>query len=314
MDDTRSIVEAVQALSRCRDYPAILTVIRTYARRLVGSDGVTFVLIQDGVCNYIEEDAISPLWKGLRFPADQCVGGWVAANRTPAVIEDIFADARVPHGAYRRTFVKSLAVVPVRSEEPIGTIGAYWAVPHRATEDQLAVLQALADSVSVAWANAGLIADLRAAKDAAEGRAAENARLLAELTDQFDRRVAAEVERDRTGDRLWQAQNMDALGRTAAGLAHDFNNILTTIIGLADLLRLQLTADPDGADMAGEIVTAGERGQKLTSQLLRLARQQPFTPEVVDLNRVVADAAGLVSQVCGPRVRVMWPPARGRCG
>ncbi|MGH7795526.1 MAG: sensor histidine kinase, partial [Candidatus Binatia bacterium] len=73
---------------------------------------------------------------------------------------DIYNDHRVPLDAYKPTFVKSLAIVPIRSEEPIGAIGAYWASNHQATEAELDALQSLGDSASLAIANVKLIESL----------------------------------------------------------------------------------------------------------------------------------------------------------
>jgi GAF domain-containing protein len=70
-------------------------------------------------CYYADEDAISPLWKGQRFPLSACISGWAIINRQSVVIEDIYADERIPHDAYRPTFVKSLAIVPIRTLEPM---------------------------------------------------------------------------------------------------------------------------------------------------------------------------------------------------
>ncbi|MDY3555056.1 ATP-binding protein [Gemmata sp. JC717] len=301
-----ALVDAVHALARCRDHAAILTVVTRYVRRLVGADGATFALLTDGECRYLEEDAIAPLWKGRRFPAGSCIGGWVAAHKVPAVVPDVFSDPRVPHGAYRATFVRSLAVVPVRPEDPLGTIGAYWRAEHRATPEQVETLQALADAASVAWTNAALIRDLSAARDQAEARATENARLLTERTAQLEVQARAEAERDRLRELLQQSRKMDALGRMVAGVAHDFNNLLTVIIGFGEVL--QASAGPPTQDLAVHIVEAGLRGQALTGQLLRFARAQPFTPEPLDLNRVVADAQPLVARLVGRAVRVTLEP------
>jgi len=126
----------------------VAAVVRIVARRLIGADGVTFV-IRDGTdCHYIEEDATAPLWKGQRFPMSDCVSGWVMEHREAVVIPDIALDPRVPQQAYRPTFVKSMAMVPVG--DGIGAIGAYWAAPHDATASEMDMLAALADSAGLA--------------------------------------------------------------------------------------------------------------------------------------------------------------------
>lgn len=143
--------------ARCQE------IVRTAARRLCGADGATFVLRDGGRCYYADEDAISPLWKGQRFPLESCISGWVMNHATPVVIEDIYVDDRIPHDAYRPTFVQSLAMVPIRSSaQPIGAIGNYWSTHHRASGDEVERLQALADATAVAMTNVALWSDMEA--------------------------------------------------------------------------------------------------------------------------------------------------------
>ncbi len=127
------LVSAVQELSLARDLETVMRIVRKVARELCGADGATFVLRDGDKCFYADEDAIAPLWKGKRFPLEACISGWAMMHREAVTIEDIYADARIPHDAYRPTFVKSLAMVPIRVADPLGAIGAYWARQHRAT-------------------------------------------------------------------------------------------------------------------------------------------------------------------------------------
>jgi putative two-component system response regulator len=158
------LIDAIQALSLARSVEEIQQIVRSAARRLTGADGATFVLRDGTRCFYADEDAISPLWKGQRFPMTQCISGWAMTHRAPAVIEDIYADDRIPHDAYRRTFVKSVAMVPIRTAEPIGAIGNYWAEQHRPTGHEVALLQALADSTAVAMENVRVHEELERAR------------------------------------------------------------------------------------------------------------------------------------------------------
>ncbi|WP_271411153.1 GGDEF domain-containing protein [Pseudomonas sp. Q1-7] len=154
------LVRAIQELSLARDLDRIAEIVRSAARELVGADGATFVLRDGDRCFYKDEDAISPLWKGLRFPMETCISGWAMLNREPAVIDDIYVDPRIPHDAYRPTFVKSLVMVPIRSLAPVGAIGTYWATPRLASAREVGLLQALADSTSVAMENVRLYDEL----------------------------------------------------------------------------------------------------------------------------------------------------------
>ena len=157
------LLRAARDLAASRDVAAIAAVTRAAARELTGADGVTFVLREGDDCFYLDEEAIAPLWKGRRFPIATCVSGWVMTQGQAVVIPDVFADPRVPHDLYRQTFVKSLAMVPVRTVEPVAAIGAYWADGHHATSGELAAMTMLADSAALALDNARLYADLRAA-------------------------------------------------------------------------------------------------------------------------------------------------------
>ena len=154
------LLEVVQDLSFAHDLPTVMDIVRRAARELTGADGATFVLRDGDHCFYAEENAISPLWKGRRFPMDVCISGWVMQNCQPAVIEDIYSDERIPAEAYRPTFVKSLAMVPIRTRNPVGAIGNYWAAIRRPTDEQVRILQALADTTAVALENVRVYGEL----------------------------------------------------------------------------------------------------------------------------------------------------------
>lgn len=154
------LIEVIQELSLARTLNEVMAIVRTAARRLTNADGATFVLRDGLCCFYADEDAIGPLWKGKRFPLSACISGWAMLNKQSVALEDIYADPRIPADAYRPTFVKSLVMVPIRAAAPIGAIGTYWSQvkPHRPEDVRL--LQALADSTSIAMENVELIANL----------------------------------------------------------------------------------------------------------------------------------------------------------
>ncbi|PWU15752.1 MAG: histidine kinase [Verrucomicrobia bacterium] len=146
----RRLVNAVQELSLARSIETVMTLVRTAAREMTGADGATFILRDGDKCHYAEESAIAPLWKGQRFPMSACISGWAMLNRQCVVIEDIYEDPRIPVDAYRPTFVKSLIMVPIRPQDPLGAIGIYWAQHHLGTPDEVETLQALANTTAVA--------------------------------------------------------------------------------------------------------------------------------------------------------------------
>ncbi|ASD62975.1 ATP-binding protein [Bdellovibrio bacteriovorus] len=157
----RKLVEVIQNLSAARSLDEITKLVRTAARVIADADGATFVLKDGDFCFYADEDAISPLWKGQRFPLESCVSGWAMLHKETVIIEDIYRDSRVPWDAYRPTFVKSMMMTPIRREDPIGAIGTYWKDQRLPTDEQRELLRALADSVSVSIENLNNYNDLQ---------------------------------------------------------------------------------------------------------------------------------------------------------
>lgn len=139
-------------LQRAETLEDVHRVLRTAARRLTRADGATFVLLDGDRCYYADEDSMSPLWKGQRFPASTCISGWAMHHRATVVIRDITVDPRIPQEAYRPTFVRSLVVTPILDPEPIGALGAYWATLHTATPAEVEALESLAAAAAPALA------------------------------------------------------------------------------------------------------------------------------------------------------------------
>lgn len=111
--------------------------------------------------------------------------------------------------------------------------------------------------------------------------------------------------------RLLQSQKMEAIGQLAGGVAHDFNNILTVILGHASLCL-------DAADLAGarrsdiqRIVAAAERAAAVAGQLLTFGRRQVRQPQAVDLNRQTRALAVMVERLIGEHIRLTLALAPG---
>ncbi|MBE7558840.1 response regulator [bacterium] len=113
---------------------------------------------------------------------------------------------------------------------------------------------------------------------------------------------------------MFQEEKMNAVGRMAAGVAHDLNNVLFAIMGLSELLAPILPSGSKEAEYVGEIHAAGERAAKLVRQLLTIARRQPARVEIVDLNLLVGNLATFLERITGKAVnlstRVAQSPAR----
>jgi signal transduction histidine kinase/ActR/RegA family two-component response regulator len=181
--DVQKLVDVNRKLGRTLKLPDLLPMLCRLVREVVGADGATFVLREGDRVRYVAEDAVSPLWAGRSFPIDSCISGWCISRHETAVIEDVYADPRIPVEMYRPTFVRSLVMVPVRREREFGgAIGAYWERPRRAAEREVALLEALAGAASVAVTNAQLFGDMRSARSDAE-KAAEMTRRVQRIAD-----------------------------------------------------------------------------------------------------------------------------------
>jgi PAS domain S-box-containing protein len=132
--------------------------------------------------------------------------------------------------------------------------------------------------------------------EAAEARESAEARAL-EAEDALGELKVAQEELLHTG-------KMAAIGALAGGVAHDFNNELTAIIGYSDLLLLGIEDNEELRDYVQEIGHAGERAAQLTQQLLAVGRKQMLAPRVVDLNAVVGELVKLLRRVIGETIEL----------
>ncbi len=105
-------------------------------------------------------------------------------------------------------------------------------------------------------------------------------------------------------DQLRHSQKLDAIGRLAGGVAHDFNNMLTAIKGYSELLLDDLGADDPLRPSAEQIARAAEQASALPRQLLAFSRKQPSQPKVVDVNEVVSAASDMLGHLLGDEIEL----------
>ncbi|HET7826007.1 MAG TPA: GAF domain-containing sensor histidine kinase [Anaeromyxobacter sp.] len=288
--DADALLAALRALASAHDLPSVMSIVRRAARELTRADGVTFVLREGPMVHYADEDAIAPLWKGRRFPATACISGWAMIHRESVVIEDIYADGRIPHDAYRATFVKSLAMVPIRREDPLGAIGAYWAEPHLATPRQVSLLESLAAAAALAVANADLVARLHGAVrlrdefialaapelatpfSAVRLRAGSLARVRSAQPEPADLdRLAAAI--DRLGDVIGALGAFSRASRDGIGLARSGVDLSEIARAAAERVRARDRTDQTGTPISvaapGPIVGEWD-GEKLAQAVAHL--------------------------------------------
>ncbi|HYD37239.1 MAG TPA: response regulator [Allosphingosinicella sp.] len=118
-------------------------------------------------------------------------------------------------------------------------------------------------------------------------------------------------EEDRLKRQVAQATKMQAVGQLAGGVAHDFNNILTAIIGHCDLMLMRHAPGDSDYDDIQQIRSNSNRAASLTRQLLAFSRQQTLRPQVLQLPDVIAEVSTLLKRLLGERVRLQVKHGRG---
>ncbi len=144
-------MDALSHLAGIRSIEALIGALRASARAIGVADGITVVRRQGDKVAYVAEDAVSPLWTGQALPIEACISGLAMIENRPVLIEDIYADARVPHAAYEATFVKRMAMFPIGAGDPQMALGAYWGTPGPIEAETVSLLSSLARAASQAF-------------------------------------------------------------------------------------------------------------------------------------------------------------------
>jgi PAS domain S-box-containing protein len=110
------------------------------------------------------------------------------------------------------------------------------------------------------------------------------------------------TERRQLEEQLRQSQKLEAIGRLASGVAHDFNNILMSIMGSADLILIDAKGNDALSAETSEIKLSVERGAGLTRQLLAFSRRQATRPQLFDLGAVVGNMETMLRRLIGPEI------------
>ena len=124
-------------------------------------------------------------------------------------------------------------------------------------------------------------------------------------------RKQAEAEQEKLQAQFNQAQKMESVGRLAGGVAHDYNNISSIIIGYSELALENIEQNTPLYDDLMEIYTAAKRSTDITRQLLAFARQQTIAPKVLDLNDTIESTLKMLRRLIGEDIDLAWLPGPG---
>ncbi|MDS4027969.1 MAG: GAF domain-containing protein [Candidatus Contendobacter sp.] len=217
-------------------------------------------------------------------PTGQGPAGTAIRTGKPVIYQNLLTDPRFApwrDEAVQRGYAATIAL-PLKNETGVfGVLVLYAAKPDAVAPTQVDLLCRLAENLAYA---------LRVLRMKAAGEQAAH-------------------KRDALEAQLRQAQKMEAIGRLAGGVAHDFNNMLAVIAGHADLALEQMTPDsPLHADLLA-IQKATQRSADLTRQLLAFARKQTIAPQVLDLNETIAGMLNMLGRLIGEDIDLLWKPA-----
>ena len=124
-----------------------------------------------------------------------------------------------------------------------------------------------------------------------------------------EQRKIVESEQEKLKIQLLQAQKLESVGRLAGGVAHDFNNMLSIILGNTEILMDEIDPQSLYSENLQEIFKAAQRSAKLTKQLLAFARKQVVEPQVLDLNEVISEMLKMLRRLIGEDIDLKWLPA-----
>jgi signal transduction histidine kinase/ActR/RegA family two-component response regulator len=192
---------------------------------------------------------------------------YLLRHKASLVVEDAQTDPRlaIVHDLVQRREIVSLLLVPLLIDgEVIGSLGLDAIEPRQFSAEEVNLAESVAKQVS------GVLARLR-----------------------------LDQERQRLEAQYHQAQKMEAIGRLTGGVAHDFNNILTVILGNCSFILDDLEQGHPLRPDAEQIEKAAERAASLTRQLLAFSRRQVLQPSVLDLNNIVTNVEKMLRRLIG---------------
>ena len=258
----------------CRDLPALIAAIH---------DNVGFVLLtEDAVRNadlrsLMARIAAQPAWSDLPFVLVTDHGGGPERNPFAARWLEALGNVYFLERPFHPTTLASLARATMKGR--------------RRQHETRVLLESL---------RRGELR-LQQMNDQLERRVQDRA---AQLEHAHDELLASIAERERTQEQLRHLQKLESIGELTGGVAHDFNSLLTAVMGNLELLRKRLPANPSTDRLIDGAMQGAQRGASLTQRLLAFARRQSLEPRPVDMVELVRGMDELLRRSIGPSVHM----------
>ena len=266
-------VEIISIINSTLNLAEVLSHLMRHANRVTNSVSSSLMLLDQDTNELVFSVPTGPKSDKLvdiRLPSGEGIAGWVAETEQYALVPDVSEDERFFSGIDKLTGLKTKSIL---------------CVPLKAKSKLIGVLEVInkADGSVFAEEDALLLSIF--ASQAA--MAIENARLYGELKD----RLEEEVEMQK---KLAETEKLSALGRLAAGLAHDFNNILGAIMGYAEMALFEIPKKNLARQSMEQILVASHRAKDLVNQILAFTRQSEQAHKPILLSAIIKEVSTLL--------------------
>jgi signal transduction histidine kinase len=236
----------------------------------------------------------------LVIPFGRGITGKVASTKAPIIVPDLLIDQNyIPDTEPARS---EICVPLVFRGQVVGVIDCEHPEPNAFGEAELEILSTVA-------AMTGAKLELLAESQRSTQRYNELMSAHAQLVEEIDHRKALEAK-------LFEARRLEAIGKLAGRFAHEFNNLLTVVLGNLEMLKLE-ALDPDATNCLDDARKSADRGAGLVRDMLAFARRTRLEPTTVDLNEVVSSFSAAQDESWGSRLQLdlpenLWPISADR--
>ena len=268
-----TVIEIGSIVNSTLNLAEVLALIMKYANQVTNSRASTLMLLDDETGELVFSVPTGPKageLTDIRIPSGEGIAGWVAENEQPVLVPNVREDPRFYQGIDKISGLETKSIL---------------CVPLKAKTRLIGVLEVInKDDGSAFTKEDALFLSIFAHQAAV---AIENARLYGELKDQI--KEARQMQ-----TKLASSEKFQALGQMASGVAHDFNNILSGIMGYAEMALYDIPEKSRARKSIEQVLKASNRAEDLVKQILAFSRQSDQERKPIQVHHIVKEALKLV--------------------